>query len=250
MAEGEKIRKHAKRAIKSLADQERGWKEKLKDFLLDVFIIIVAVNVTLWFHNWNEKRHDRELEKNFLIGIRNDLNHVKGALESSSHFYQSVVAYYDSVWIQTKERRIDKAFVDANSWNLMTTSYFAYDNSRYESFKSSGYLRLIKNDSLSMSITFLYTVILPWQENSDKMVYEDRRRDYITYIGSKARIDASGTRIVSDLLNNPEVRFQIQWQRGMLDERIRQKQETAQAVEEVINAIDRELEKRFKYKVE
>ena len=101
-----------------------------------------------------------------------------------------------------------------------------------------------------MGITYLYTIQLPTQEYADKLMYDDRRRDFITYIGSKARVDASGWWIVSEMMNNPEVRFQIQWQRNALDERGRQKQEAAQAVEEVINGIDLELEKRFKYKVE
>ena len=47
MAEEEKIRQHAKHALQALTDKKRGWKEKLKDFLWEILIIIIAVNITL-----------------------------------------------------------------------------------------------------------------------------------------------------------------------------------------------------------
>ena len=248
MAEEEKIREHAKQALQGLTDKKKGWREKTKDFLWEVFIIIVAVNVTLWFHNWSDKRHDRELEKNFLIGTRNDLSMVKQTLKDNySGFYQPTLDYYDSVWVQMNEHRIDKAFVDTNSYILANTSYFTYDNSRFENFKSSGYLRLIENDSLSMYITNLYSVTLPWIASADKMVFDGRWRDFCTYIGSKMPIDSSGGWIVSSMLNAPGVKFHIQSQRDVLESSVRQQQETLQAVEGVITLIDEELKTRFNY---
>ena len=248
MAEEEKIREHAKKALLGLTDKKKGWKRRLIDFFWEVFIIIVAINLTLWFHNWSDKRHDRELEKDFLIGIRDDLSIVKRNLEHGLEVYQPTLDYYDSVWIQINEYRIDKAFVDTNSGYLVNTAYFTFDNSRFENFKSSGYLRLIENDSLSMYITNLYTVTLPWDVSRDKSVFEDRQRDFVTYIGSKVRRDSSGTWIVSDLLNVPEVQFQIQLQKDILYERKRQKQGTLQVVKGMITLIDNELKNRFGYK--
>jgi len=55
MAEEEKIREHAKRALQALMDKTKKWKDRIKDFLWEVFIIVVAVNITLWFHNWSDK---------------------------------------------------------------------------------------------------------------------------------------------------------------------------------------------------
>ena len=249
MAEEEKIREHAKHALQTLTDKKRGWKEKLKDFLWEIVIIIIAVNITLWFHSWSEKRNDRELEKNFLVGIRNDLDNVKENLNWSFTYYQPTLDYYDSIWVQINEHRINKAFVDTNSYNLVNTLNFLYDNSRFDNFKSSGYLRLIENDSLSMNITYLYTILLPMQVEADKLVFNERRRDYFTYIGSKAQTDALGRTIVSNLLNFPEVKFLINWQREALEERKSHKKQTIQEIEEVIKKIDRELKTRFKYEV-
>ena len=248
MAEEEKIREHALSALQALTDKKKGWKEKLKDFFWEMLIIILAVNITLWFHNWSEKRHERELEKNFLIGIRGDLDQVKHDLETNLLYTQPILDYYDSVWVQINGHRIDKAFVDTNSNNLMNTFEFEYNNSRYESFKSSGYLRLIENDSLSLDITTLYTVWLPEQVSLDKTVFNERRQQYVTYIGSKAQMDSSGKIIISDMLNSPDVKFQIKWQSVMLTSKKWRRQFAIQEIGRVINEIDRELKSRFDYK--
>ena len=250
MAEEELIRGHAKQALQELTDKKKGWKEKSKDFLWEIVIIIVAVNITLWFHSWSEKRHERELEKNFLIGTREDLNIVKKSLEDVIDANQSISNYYDSICTQMNEHRMDKAFVDENSASLSNYFLFFYDNSRFENFKSSGYLRLIENDSLSMSITALYTVILPRDVNFDNILSNERQSSFMTYIGSKAQYDSSGKMIVSNLLNIPDVKFQIQWQRGRLSVRKWQKQDTIKQIDAVIAQIDQELKTRFKYKEE
>ena len=247
MAEEEKIREHAKEALLALADKKKGWKEKSKDFLWEILIIVVAINLTLWFHNWSDKRHDRELEKDFLIGIKGDLGIVKNNLKIFLTDYQHTLNYYDSVWVQTNEHRINEAFIDTNSLELVNTLYFTYDKSRFESFKSSGYLRLIENTVLSLNINQLYSNNLPWRETMDKTLFDNRQRDFTTYIGSKAQIDSSGIVYVSKLLNNPDFKFQIYMQRLLLKEMARQKQDLIRFVDDVITQIDQELKKRFSY---
>jgi len=43
MAEEEKIREHAKEALLALTDKRKSWKEKTKDFLWEILIIIVDI---------------------------------------------------------------------------------------------------------------------------------------------------------------------------------------------------------------
>ena len=248
MAEEEKIREHAKYALQALTDKKRGWKEKLKDFLWEILIIIIAVNITLWFHSWSEKRNDRELEKNFLVGIRNDLDIVFHNLRIDSMTYQPKLVYYDSICTQIDEHRIDKKYVDANRTNnLLGEQNFSYDNSRFENFKSSGFLRLIKSDSLSMNIASLYTIYFPMIKTMDEYARVNGQ-DLVDYIGTKA-VDSSGNMIVSELLNAPEAKFKIKNRKDLLQERQTVKRYVKQNVEQVISQIDRELKTRFKYEV-
>ena len=248
-AEEDKMVEHAKKAIETLTDKKKSRKEKIGDFLLEILIIIIAVNITIWFHNWSEQRHDRELEKNFLIGIRDDLSEVKRILDGNINDNQSLLDYYDSLWVQTNEHRIDKAFVDANSWKLSSENYFYYNNSRYENFKSSGYLRLIENDSLSQGITSLYSIFLPLIVDIEKRFFEDRNRANDTYIGTKVPYDSSGTMQLSDILNNPEVKYQINKQKNYIQSVLENKKNIRRMVEIIKNIIDRELKDRFHYEV-
>ena len=78
--------------------------------------------------------------------------------------------------------------------------------------------------------------------------FHGRQRDFNTNIGTKARIDFLGNIYISDILNNPEVKYQIFWQAILLKENKRHKKELSLWVEQVRDEIDQELKARFKYK--
>src|ERR1700744_4414407 len=72
MAEDEII-KHTKKAFKAYRDPEKDWKHKLKEILLEVFIIVFAVTLSIWLHNWSEDLKDHKEEKEFLKGLKGDI---------------------------------------------------------------------------------------------------------------------------------------------------------------------------------
>ena len=247
MAEEEKIRGYAKRALQALTDKTKKWKDRLKDFAWEVFIILVAVNITLWFHSWSEKRHNREIEKEFLIGTREDLDPIKNDLNNDlNQILNPLVNYYDTINKQITEHRIDKAFADTNAKRLIAGQIFTYDDSRFESFKSSGYLRLIENPTLQKNITALFTQLTN-QTEWDKSFYDERRQNFTTYISTRLQMDSLIH--ISPLLNIPEVKYQMVLQNSWANEIQRQKQQLLQDINNVQNAIDKELKDRFNYQV-
>jgi len=242
-AEEEKIVGHAKEAIHALADKKKNWKEKIGGFLWEILIIVIAVNLTIWFHGWNEKRHERKLEKEFLIGTKSDLEVIKNYLEKSlAEFEKPLLNYYDTVMTQIIEHRIDKVFIDANYGYLLSGNYFGYDNSRFESFKASGNLRLIENAELLKGITHLYT-ILTEQIEFDKVYFTGRREAYFNHILPKLNVNP----LLSDVLNIPEVKSLIFYYRDAADENVRDKQRLVRMIEYVTNEIDKELKDSFDY---
>jgi hypothetical protein len=242
MAE-EKIIKHTGDAARALLKRGVDWKKKIGEFLFEIFIIVIAVSITLWFHNWNDHLHERRLAKDFLTGIRSDLTKTADNLELDVKHYQHTLNYYDTIWAQMKENRVDKKFMDSGSGNLINMVGFAFDNSRFESFKSSGNLRLIENDSLLQNLTRMYTVTLPDREGSDRMLYEERRTQYINYIGTKTPIGPNGNSQISGFIGDPAIRFQIMWQVFLLNEMKGQKMELVGEMRTLIKEIDEELGK-------
>src|ERR1700728_4129967 len=91
MAEDE-IRKHANAAIKIVKDKETDWKHKLKDISLEVLIIVFAVTISIWFHNWSDKLQERKEEKIFLSGFRKDLLGDIDNIKASLDFYENSYA--------------------------------------------------------------------------------------------------------------------------------------------------------------
>lgn len=239
----EKIIQHSQNAVQLLKNRSIPVRKKIVNFLEEIVIIIIAVSITLAFHNWNDLRHERELERNFLIGTREDLLEFAENIQSSVKGYQPTVDYYDTVWQQINSHRINAAYIDEHSSALINTWYFEYDASRFEGFKSSGYLRLIRNEQLLRDIMGLYSVDIPFQRDADVIVYHQRMQSFEQYIGTKARIDSSGHFHVSALLNDPAVRYQIFYYRDYLQERQNQKAHLARKLLYLADEIDKELKK-------
>ena len=242
MAE-EKIIKHTGEAARALMKKDTSWKKKIQEFFFEIFIIVIAVSITLWFHNWNDHLHEQRLAKEFLTGIRQDLKITADRLEENRVVFQHTLDYYDTIWVQIKENRVDRRFMDSASGNLTNMLGFVFDNSRFESFKSSGNLRLIENQSLMQDITRMFTVTLPDRMSSDRMIFEERRNQYITYIGTKTPIGPASNSQISGLVNDPAIRFQIMLQGALLNEMKEQKRQLGDDIRKLMAEIDEELKK-------
>src|SRR4051812_6320510 len=72
MAEQE-VAKHTKKVYTIMKDKEHSFWYKLKEFLLEIFIIVFAITVSLWLHNWSEHRKEQSEVKTFLLGLKKDL---------------------------------------------------------------------------------------------------------------------------------------------------------------------------------
>ncbi|WP_143305230.1 hypothetical protein [Chitinophaga vietnamensis] len=237
----EKIIKHTGNAAKVLLRKNTPWKKKLEELFFEILIIVIAVSITLWFHNWNEHLHEKKLAKDFLTGISEDLKITATTIDKGNIHFQQTLDYYDTLWTQIVENRLNPAFADSASGNLVNMASFVFDGSRFESFKSSGNLRLIEDKTLLQHITKMYTVALPNRRNSDQLVFQERRNQYITFIGSKAPMGPKGNSLISGLLNDPAVRFQIMWQRNLLHEMTDQKVALKEEIKTLITEIDEEL---------
>jgi hypothetical protein len=239
----EKIIKHSKTAVDVALSKEKTWRKKILELTEEVAIIIFAVCITLAFHNWNDLCNERKMERDFLTGIKEDLKIEVVHLDTAVDRLNWTAKYYDTVWQQINRNHVNTAYVDSNSNELITTTFFVFNNGRFESFKSSGYLRLIENQQLLKDLTALYNVYMPFLEKADEIVYEKRASDYNTYIGVKAPVDSNKVVHISMFLNDPAVRHQIVYYGLLIHERIKYKKELVVRIGGIIAEIDQELNK-------
>lgn len=242
MAE-EKIIKHTEAAAHALLKENVSWKKRLREFFFEIFIIVIAVSITLWFHNWNDHLHERRLARDFLTGTRADLQFIADKLGKDQATFQHTLDYYDNIWKQMTENKVDKQYMDSLSGNLTNMFGFAFDNSRFEGFKSSGNLRLIENQKLMQDVTRMFTVTLPDRQESDRIIFEERRKAFIQYIGTRTPIGPDRNSLISGFINDPAIRFQVMWQGAMLNEIKQQKIGMVGEIRVLIKELDDELSK-------
>ncbi len=239
----EKTIKHTKQAVSLMHNKSVPLKEKLKGLFEEIIVIIIAVSITLMLHNWNDNRRENEIATNFLTGVKTDLKNGAGILTKSIKRFQPTIDYYNTVLKQIKAGKIDAQYVDTLSWNLRNTSYFVFDDSRFEGFKSSGYLRLIKNEELLKKLVTLYSIELPFEKETDANFFQSRQRDFDNYIGVKAGLDTAGNFMVSKMLNDRAVFYQYFNYAQILEERKKHREYIITKMNILISEIDKELQK-------
>src|SRR6185436_9341110 len=92
MAEQEVI-KHTKKVFGLWKTDNPFW-HKIGEFLLEIFIIVFAITVSIYFHDRSELRHQRHETKEFLLGLKEDLKtDIDEMNQDKSSFRQSEKAF-------------------------------------------------------------------------------------------------------------------------------------------------------------
>ena len=152
----DEILKHTKKIYMSAKDSKHTLVEKFTEILTELFIIIFAVTLSIWFHSWSEHRHEQKEVKSFLKGLKQDLTKDMANLQSYkkeadtsrlqlSFLFNITKNQYDSLQINHIDLQIGENFYST-----------AFNNGRYEGFKTSGKLNTIENEDLRNNILAYY----------------------------------------------------------------------------------------------
>ena len=160
MAELEVI-KHAKKGYKSLKDPHKHWTEKLKDIAIEIFIIVFAISLTLYFEHLAEKHHERQIAKEFLTGLNKDLRSDLKELSSDSAMYMMVQKGFAYFLKAEETNTLSKDSIERYYMTLWNTTQLQPNNSRFEGLRSSGNLDVIEDKELLNNILELYQEKIP-----------------------------------------------------------------------------------------
>ena len=190
MAEDE-IRKHGKIVYETLTKNEKGWQHKLKDILVEILIIVFAVSVSIWFHNWSESLKDRKQEKEFLIGLKEDVRADLNEMKGDSAAYQTVLKgalYFQKVGAG---RMLSMDSLQHYGWIFFVNARKQSRTSRFEALKSSGKLDIIENKSLLADIISLYQEINPNIAEGDRQFSNYTTNTIGAYLDVHAKLDSN-----------------------------------------------------------
>jgi hypothetical protein len=160
MAEQE-ISKHTKKILKVSTDPTKTWKEKLIEIIIEIFIIVFAVTLSLYLHERAQKNEDHNLQNEFLLGLKEDLQSDVKELSGDSISYIKTLNGF---------RYFKRLAADQNTpadsipyyWNMLfSTADLQPNDSRFQGMKSAGKLYVIRNKKLLNDILDLYQEKIP-----------------------------------------------------------------------------------------
>ena len=181
--------------------QKRNKKVRWKYLISEILLIVIAINVGLWFNNINDQRKARNLESKilheFVVSLNSDREDILSNIKTHKKGIESSVRL-----LKNKTENIDTLKSDL-SWTY-GWSYLIADLSSYESLKSIGF-QLIKNDEIRHSIIKLYNVdykTITETENNHKRIcirFDEKINDIYVVVNNKITFDEPNTAIIDKL---------------------------------------------------
>jgi hypothetical protein len=164
----EEITKHTKKIYGNMKNTEHTLGEKSKEIIIEIFIIVFAVSLSIWLHSWSEHKHQQDEVAVFLGNLKNDLQNDIEALDSGKEDYEKTNLGYEkilgltSLQLDSIQKSNAKVYFPINSQGPKMN----IDN--YEGFKSSGKIGYIEDEKLKQQILHYYQGTVPAIEEVDK----------------------------------------------------------------------------------
>ena len=242
MAEDELIKKHAKAAYKIFRTTDMNWTHKLKEILLEIIIIVFAVTVSIWFHNWSDRMNDRKEEKGFLISLKKDLLEDKKEMTHDKDSFIQVLQgiYYFEKIGQGSVLNTDS--LNQYQWCFFGSAQINPRVSRYEALKGSGKLDIVENTELLKNITDLYQKSFPLIILKNQR-FNSLRENYVTpFVDSHLQLNVKGNGTNwQEILRTSQMRLLLS-QESQISDNIKAYAEGIDKINEITKQINEELE--------
>src|ERR1700744_3724274 len=209
MADQEVI-KHVKHAV-DVARSKRPWTHKLQEILLEIVIIVFAVSLSIWLHNWSESRKDREEERDFLVGLKQDLQADSAEMASDRASFErlfNMVHYYQRIGAG-EPLNVDSA--KRYQYLLFSSAQIDPRVARFEALRGSGRLGIIEDKDLLIHITDLYTKDFPQIRRVNDYINGQRSDKVLPWFAAHAELAPDGRSMTNfeAILRLNETRFLI-----------------------------------------
>jgi hypothetical protein len=160
MAEQEII-KHTEKAIKVLSKKNNSIWHKIKEALYEIAIIVFAVTLSIWFHNWSEHRQEQKQVKEFLLGLKKDIQLDVKVSKIAINLYKG----FDTVYSYISKSNPAKLPGGDSVQNIMATQHsnitIHFHQSRFNGFLSAGKMNNIEDNNMQLDILNYYQYTIP-----------------------------------------------------------------------------------------
>jgi hypothetical protein len=168
----EEITKHTKKVHKELKNTKHTFGEKTKEIIVEIFIIVFAVTLSISLHSWSEHRHQQEEVSVFLGNLKNDLKDDIKSLDNEKEAYQESNIGYEKILALTT-LQLDSIYKSKNIVKFPIYSHGPKMNiGNFEGFKSSGKIGYIEDEQLKQKILNYYQRVTTSINEVDRMYNE------------------------------------------------------------------------------
>jgi hypothetical protein len=205
------VAKHTKAVYTVWTNPHLKWKEKVIEISIEIAIIVFAITLSLMVERWREKVHQHEIEKDFLIDLKTDLqSDMKQEADDSTSYAQMV-----NGWRYFYQCGINGQIANRDSLNkygnkLSNTTSFIPNNSRFEGMKSSGQLFVIENKQLLNLILDLYQYKVTGVNATNDAITFIKQHSLIPFLQEKLVQKKDGSSNMAELLFLPQMQNYLQ----------------------------------------
>jgi hypothetical protein len=199
MAEQEVI-KHTKKVYKIWNSKSHSTWHKIKEFIIEICIIVFAVSLSIWLHGKSEHNHQQKEVKEFLSGLKQDLlSDIKEMNEDRDSYRGQSNTFRYITSIKLNEALQKDSLQKYVRWIFNTTG-LNQNNGRFEGFKSAGKIGNIENKKLQDDIMDLYQENIPSLLRSTDAYIETKKQLFTFGYKNRKRLTDSTTNLISILL--------------------------------------------------
>jgi Family of unknown function (DUF6090) len=155
------VQTHVKKVYKAWKDPRKSFWDKAKEIMLEIAIIVFAVSLSIWLHNWSEHRHEQKEVKAFLIGLKTDLDADSVEIKSDIESFENSGKAFSYLTTLKKGQLAEKDSLNKYLNALFSSATLLANKGRFEGFKSSGKLGHIEDEILQNDILDLYEENIP-----------------------------------------------------------------------------------------
>jgi Family of unknown function (DUF6090) len=155
------VQGHVKKVYKVWKDPHKNAWETFKEIAIEIGIIVFAITLSIWFHSWSEKRHDKEQVVTFLKDLKIDLNENLKEFEAQKKQYQYFQSAFNSIFEAKSKKDFPQDSIIKYLPAIQQTDAFITRTGQYESFKSAGKLINIEDKKVLTDLTGLYEEDIP-----------------------------------------------------------------------------------------
>ncbi|HTR30906.1 MAG TPA: DUF6090 family protein [Puia sp.] len=167
----DEVTKHARKIFQEVKNREHGFWEKTREIVIEILIIVFAVTLSIWLHNWSDHRAEQKQTEEFLAGIQADLAKDIQIMEENKDGYKIVQRNFRRLEIMDSTGAVDTTDQQriANLLDFENRTLHA-NVARYEGFKSNGKIGTIEDDSLRQAILSYYQQTVPAVNDIEEVV--------------------------------------------------------------------------------